>query len=170
VTAVAAKTTADNAKDWIENVGSNATEILATWTADSTLETTVIDGGYIKTNTIQARHLATDAIMSNNYVAASSSSPFSAAGSYLNLANGNFYTPNFGIDNISGTAFINGQIVADSGAIGNDDDNYWEIGTKVDYNGDDSAAMIGHGTSYIQSGWWQISNNRINTQKYSNSN
>lgn len=167
VTAVAARTVANSNKNWIENLGTNATEILATWTADASLESTVIDGGYLKTNTVQARHLATDAIMSNNYVASENQrSPFSAYGTFLNLENGNFYTPNFGIDNLSGTAYLNGEIVADSGSIGSDNENYWEIGTKIDYDGNDSAALIGHGTSYIQSGWWQVSNNKINTVRY----
>ena len=169
IKAAAAQTTANNAKNWIDTIGSNAKEILATWTNDATLATTVIDGGYIKTHTIESEHLATDAIMSNNFVASQNgSSPYSAVGSFLNLENGNFYTQNFGIDNTHGKAYINGEIIADSGSIGLDDTNYWEIGTFTDYNGDDSAALIGHGSSFLQSGWWQISDNRINTQKYTN--
>ena len=169
IKAAAAQTTANNAKNWIDTIGSNAKEILATWTNDATLATTVIDGGYIKTHTIESEHLATDAIMSNNFVASQNvNSPYSAVGSFLNLENGNFYTQNFGIDNTHGKAYINGEIIADSGSIGLDDTNYWEIGTFTDYNGDDSAALIGHGSSFLQSGWWQISDNRINTQKYTN--
>lgn len=164
-----AQTTANLAKNWVDTIGENAKEILATWTNDASLATTVIDGGYIKTHTIESQHLATDAIMSNNFVASQNgNSPYSAVGSFLNLENGNFYTQNFGIDNVHGKAYINGEIIADSGSIGLDDTNYWEIGTFTDYNGDDSAALIGHGSSFLQSGWWQISDDRINTQKYTN--
>lgn len=45
-----------------------AADILKTWTEDATLATTTINGGYIKTHTIESGQLATDAIMSTNYV------------------------------------------------------------------------------------------------------
>ena len=133
---------------------------------------TVISGGNIQSNSITANMLATDAIKSNNYRASSNTdSHYSALGTYLDLSNGNFYTQNFGVDNINGKAYLNGEIIATSGRIGsNAVTNYWELGTKTDYNGRASAALIGHGTSYIQSGGWQISNNRINTQSYDTDN
>lgn len=57
--------------------------------------------------------------------------------------------------------------MATSGKIGSNDTNYWQIGNVYDYNATESAAIIGHGTSYIQSGNWQLSNDRLNTQYYS---
>ena len=50
---------------------------------------TVISGG----------QMSTDAIKSNNYVdPTSSTTPFSASGSFLNLANGDITTPSFSVD------------------------------------------------------------------------
>jgi len=142
--------------------------------------TTVIDGGKIITgsvtanqlaaNSITTAKLATDAIKSTNYAASGNAdSPYSATGTFLDLTNGNIYTPNFGLNNTSGMAYFNGQITASSGQIGTDTVNYWEIGTKTDYNGSDSAALVGHGTSYIQSGDWMISSDRIDTRSYDSS-
>lgn len=160
-----------SAVEWYNANGSttvDATTMLAAWADGAFSATTEINGGFIKAHTIQSEHLATDAIMSNNFQASSqSSSPFSATGTYLDLTNGNLYSPNFGIDNTYGVAYLNGEIIATSGRIGNSAaTNYWEIGTKTDYNAQQSAALIGHGTSYIQSGDWQISNNRIDTRMY----
>lgn len=131
---------------------------------------TIISGGKIHANAITTAMLATDAIKSTNYTASSNaSSPYSATGTYLNLANGNFYTPNFGIDNVHGEAYLNGEIIATSGSIGSNTTNYWEIGNVQDYNMTDSAVIRGHGTAYIQSGYWQLSNDKLNTQYYDSS-
>ena len=125
---------------------------------------TIISGGKIHANAITTAMLATDAIKSTNYTASSNaSSPYSATGTYLNLTNGNFYTPNFGIDNVHGEAYLNGEIIATSGSIGSNATNYWEIGNVQDYNMTDSAVIRGHGTAYIQSGYWQLSNDKLNT-------
>lgn len=135
------------------------------WVSSS--DNTYVDGGRIYTHSITTSQLATDAIKSNNYSASpNANSPYSATGSFLDLSTGNFYTPNFGIDNTYGKAYLNGEIIADSGQIGSDSTNYWEIGTKTDYNTNDSAAIIGHGSSYIQSGGWMISSDRIDTRSY----
>lgn len=135
------------------------------WVSSS--DNTYVDGGRIYTHSITTSQLATDAIKSNNYSASqNANSPYSATGSFLDLSTGNFYTPNFGIDNTYGKAYLNGEIIADSGQIGSDTTNYWEIGTKTDYNANDSAAIIGHGSSYIQSGGWMISSDRIDTRSY----
>lgn len=135
------------------------------WVSSS--DNTYVDGGRIYTHSITTSQLATDAIKSNNYQASpNTNSPYSATGSFLDLSTGNFYTPNFGIDNTYGKAYLNGEIIADSGQIGSDSTNYWEIGTKTDYNTNDSAAIIGHGSSYIQSGGWMISSDRIDTRSY----
>lgn len=105
-------------------------------------------------------------IQSNNYQASqNASSPYSATGTFLDLSNGRLYMPNFGVD-ADGKAYINGEIIATSGKIGEDSTSYWEIGTQTDYNNDDSAALIGHGTSFIQTGDFQLSNGLLNTRSY----
>ena len=157
------------AMSWINSTGQNAADIIANWATDATSATTTINGGLIQTHTIQSSHLATNAIMSNNYQASqNANSPYSVTGSFLNLDNGNFYTPNFGLDNVNGNAYFNGEITATSGQIGDDTSNHWQIGTVVDFNGNQSAAIESNGTSYIQSGDWMISNNRIDTRHYDN--
>lgn len=135
---------------------------------------TKIDGGNIFAHSVTASQIATDAIKSTNYIEASSAnSPYSVAGSFFNLANGNIYTPNFGVQ-ASGKAYLNGEIIATSGTIGdNKGKNYWIIGNTVNSDGDDFASIVGKGDSYIQSGDWQIHNGTsnysmgsINTQEY----
>lgn len=161
-------------KKWVkQQLGENAiadASISNAKIANATIQSAKIanlDGAKIVANTITANKLATDAIKSNNYLASSNtSSPYSAAGTFLDLATGNIYTPNFGVDSVNGGAYINGQVVASTGQIGDSAINYWQIGSHIDYNMNPSAAIIGHGTSFIQSGQWQISNNRINTQTY----
>lgn len=151
---------------------TNAMTMLSSWADGAFSATTEINGGYIKTHTIESEHLATDAIMSNNFQASSdTSSPFSVTGTFLDLTTGNLYSPNFGIDNTYGTAYLNGEIIATSGRIGNSSaSNYWEIGTKTDYNADQSAALIGRGTAYIQVGEFQLSNGLLDTRHYNASN
>ena len=134
--------------------------------------TTVISGGKISANSIKTGDIATDAIKSTNYVAAQSG-PYSAGGTFLDLSNGNIYTPNFGVQSTSGEAFINGEIIATSGTIGDDSGNYWSIGNTTDSQGDTSASIVGNGSAYIQDGDWQIhngvsnhTNGSINTQWY----
>jgi len=108
------KNYAKTAVDWVGTNGSTvitASDIMKTWTGDATLATTTIDGGYIKTHTIEAKHLATDAIMSNNYEA-NTSSVYSTTGTFLDLANGNITSPTFAVDNTNGTAYIDGTISA----------------------------------------------------------
>ena len=165
-------------KKWVkQQLGENAiadASISNAKIANATIQSAKIanlDGAKIVANTITANKLATDAIKSNNYSASSNtSSPYSAAGTFLDLATGNIYTPNFGVDSVNGGAYINGQVVASTGQIGDSAINYWQIGSHIDYNMNPSAAIIGHGTSFIQSGQWQISNNRINTQTYDSQN
>ena len=150
----------------------NAMTMLSSWADGAFSATTEINGGYIKTHTIESEHLATDAIMSSNFHAASDiASPFSATGTFLDLTTGSLYSPNFGIDNSHGTAYLNGEIIATSGRIGNSSaSNYWEIGTKTDYNADTSAALIGKGTAYIQVGEFQLSNGLLDTRHYDTQN
>lgn len=55
-------------------------QILKVWTKDSTLADTTIDGGFIKTHTIDSERLKTDAIMSGNY------DPYSGGKASYNIA------------------------------------------------------------------------------------
>ena len=165
-------------KKWVAQQFGNAaiadSSITNAKIANATIQSAKIislEGAKIVANSITANQLATDAIKSNNYQASpNASSPYSAIGTFLDLSTGNIYTPNFGVDSVNGAAHINGQIIATSGQIGDSSTNYWQIGTYNDYNMNPSAAIIGNGTSYIQSGTWQISNNRINTQTYDGNN
>ena len=165
------KAYAKTSVDWVGTNGQGvltAKSIINNWATDATSATTTIKGGLIQTHTITADQLATDAIMSSNFIAGGTGSPFSGLGTFLDLATGNIYMPNFGVDAQTGAAFFNGTIIADSGSIGSDDTNYWNIGTFTDYDGNDSAGIIGMGTSYIQSGKWMISQDRIDTRWYDN--
>lgn len=165
-------------KKWVAQQFGNAaiadSSITNAKIANATIQSAKIislEGAKIVANSITANQLATDAIKSNNYQASpNTSSPYSATGTFLDLSTGNIYTPNFGVDSVNGAAHINGQVIATSGQIGDSSTNYWQIGTYNDYNMNPSAAIIGNGTSYIQSGTWQISNNRINTQTYDGNN
>ena len=161
---------AKTAVDWIGTNGQttiNATDIMKAWVDDATLTELTIDGGYLKAHTIESNHLKAEAIMSSNYEAINGSH-FSSQGSFLDLDTGNFYTPNFGVCAEDGAygAYINGDVVATSGKIGSNTTNYWEIGNKYDYNAVERGAIIGHGSSYIQAGNWQLSNDKLNTQSY----
>lgn len=165
-------------KKWVAQQFGNAaiadSSITNAKIANATIQSAKIislEGAKIVANSITSNKLATDAIKSNNYQASpNTSSPYSATGTFLDLSTGNIYTPNFGVDSVNGAAHINGQVIATSGQIGDSSTNYWQIGTYNDYNMNPSAAIIGNGTSYIQSGTWQISNNRINTQTYDGNN
>ena len=157
------------AVQWVSTNGvatTNATDMLKVWTGGAVSQTTQILGGWIKTHTITADQLATNAIMSNNYVAGGTNSPYSGRGTFLDLATGNIYMPNFGVNATTGAAYFNGEITAVSGQIGSNSTNYWSIGTFTDYDGNDSAGLIGNGTSYIQSGKWMISEDKIDTRWY----
>ena len=115
----------------------SAHDILELWTNSATLADTTINGGYIKSHTIQAEHLATNAIMSfgtynqstgqytGGYQGGSASSPYSTRGSFLDLENGNIMTPNFAVINkvpsgktYSTGAYFNGHVTATSLTIG----------------------------------------------------
>lgn len=143
---------------------------------DNNGSATIISGGQIHANAITTAMLATDAIKSTNYSkTGGNESVYSTTGSYFNLTSGSIETPNFGVFNPTpedlaqgkvGGAYINGDIVATSGSIGDSASNYWEIGTKTAYNTSQSAAIIAHGSSYIQSGQFMIHDDKINTQSY----
>ena len=150
-TANNAKTSADNAKAWIDTNGTavvNAADIVDSWKGEAVSGQTTINGGLIQTNTILAKHLATNAIMSENYSSGISgfektrpATQFSYTGSFLDLADGNFYTPNFGVINTTWSdgpdigAFINGKIIATSGKIGG-----FTLGTESMYSSSNNPA------------------------------
>lgn len=172
VKSLKAQQAADTANLWINGSGKTAKQIIDNWATDATSATTTIKGGLIQTHTITANQLATNAIMSNNYQASSNSnSPYSVFGTFLDLSNGNFYTPNFGVQSTGSTgAYINGEIIATAGRIGEDENTAWYIGTFTDYEANDHGSIIGHGDAFIQSGKWMISGNKINTRWYDNNN
>ena len=125
-----------------------------------------IAGNKIVAHDITAIQLATDAIKSNNYVAGTA--PFSNRGTFLDLSNGNMYSPVFGVnatENNQG-AFIKGSVQAYDGKIGQNQLNYWYIGNYYDYNQLTSAYIKGNGTATIQLGntsTWRLNTNRIHT-------
>lgn len=71
----------------------------------------------IEAKAITAAKIATNAIQSENYVQGSSTT-FSSAGSFLDLENGNFYTPGFYVNGNDGEAYFKGTITAPAGTIG----------------------------------------------------
>lgn len=88
---------------------------------------TIIDGGSVKTNSITSNQIlansitadkiATDAIKSRNYISSSGTQ-----GSFLNLSDGSFTSPNLSWDSngnlIAKNANLSGQITATKGTIG----------------------------------------------------
>lgn len=176
-------TTLDNAYgyaygvvNWVGNNGTsltNALSMIKKWTDGAVSDTTTIQGGWIATNTITSNQLATDAIMSNNYRASSNlSSPYSLNGTFLDLTNGNFWTPNFGVIQVApqGTtvqpgAWFNGTVYGTAGRFG-EGSSYWSIEQVEDYNIGTHAALVGTGNPYLQTGNWQINDNAIQTRKY----
>ena len=125
-----------------------------------------IAGNKIVAHDITTLQLATDAIKSSNYVAGTA--PFSNRGTFLDLSNGNMYSPVFGVnatENNQG-AFIKGSVQAYDGKIGQNQLNYWYIGNYYDYNQLTSAYIKGNGTATIQLGntsTWRLNTNRIHT-------
>ena len=146
------------AKDWVQKSMDGKSITAGTVTAAQ------IHAGAITTD-----KLATNAIKSVNYAAGIA--PYSLTGTFLDLSNGNIFTPNFGVnndstDNIDNGAYIKGTIQAYDGKIGSDNNNYWYIGNYFDYNQGQSAMIRSHGTAAIQLGdsnTWRLSTNRIHT-------
>lgn len=165
------KNYAKPAVNWVSSNGTTtvtATDIMKQWVDDATLATTTIDGGYIKAHTIETEQLATNAIMSSNYssgsdtdVPSSASHYTSNTGSFFDLATGDLYTPKFSLTDAG--AYLNGEIIATSGRIGEEGQSYWQIGTTNDSTWTDKAALIAHGNSLIQTGKFTLSNDRLNS-------
>ena len=85
--------------------------MLGNWASGAISENTMIDGGLLKTHTVVAEKLATDAIKSSNYVY--SSGKFSDSGTFLDLNLGTFKSKNFSIDE-NGNVGVIGDITANS--------------------------------------------------------
>lgn len=87
--------------------------LVSNWTTN----TTWIDGGKIYTDSITADKIATDAIKSRNYISSGGTQ-----GSFLNLSDGSFTSPNLSWDSngnlIAKNANLSGQITATTGSIG----------------------------------------------------
>lgn len=87
--------------------------LVSNWTTNSTW----IDGGKIYTGSITADKIATDAIKSRNYISSGGTQ-----GSFLNLSDGSFTSPNLSWDSngnlIAKNANLSGQITATKGKIG----------------------------------------------------
>lgn len=77
--------------------------------------TTVISGGNIQANSISATDLSVDAIKSRNYSdPLDSNSHISTAGTFLDLANGDIYSPILGINTTDKTGKISGLNITES--------------------------------------------------------
>lgn len=137
---------------------------------------TIIDGGSIKTDTITgnqilagsitADKIATDAIKSHNYISSGGTQ-----GSFLNLGDGSFTSPNLSWDAngnlIASNANLSGLINATKGTVGG-----WNIATNGLYSGiDENAIKIYSATTYDAQTMYQkqkIQDSFILSQKYIN--
>lgn len=137
---------------------------------------TIIDGGSIKTDTITgnqilagsitADKIATDAIKSRNYISSGGTQ-----GSFLNLKDGSFTSPNLSWDAngnlIASNANLSGLINATKGTVGG-----WNIATNGLYSGiDENAIKIYSATTYDAQTMYQkqkIQDSFILSQKYIN--
>lgn len=137
---------------------------------------TIIDGGSVKADTITgnqilagsitADKIATDAIKSHNYISSGGTQ-----GSFLNLGDGSFTSPNLSWDAngnlIAKNANLSGQINATKGTVGG-----WNIATNGLYSGiDENAIKIYSATTYDAQTMYQkqkIQDSFILSQKYIN--
>ena len=104
-----------NPTDWAPAPGDYITQasLVRNWTTN----TTWINGGKIYTGSITADKIATDAIKSRNYISSGGTQ-----GSFLNLSDGSFQSPNLSWDAngnlIAKNANLSGEITATDGSIG----------------------------------------------------
>lgn len=137
---------------------------------------TIIDGGSVKADTITgnqilagsitADKIATDAIKSHNYISSGGTQ-----GSFLNLGDGSFTSPNLSWDSngnlIASNANLCGLINATKGTVGG-----WNIATNGLYSGiDENAIKIYSATTYDAQTMYQkqkIQDSFILSQKYIN--
>lgn len=106
--------------------------LVSNWTTN----TTWIDGGKIYTGSITADKIATDAIKSRNYISSGGTQ-----GSFLNLSDGSFQSPNLSWDS-------NGNLIATGGLIAG-----WTITNGKLYNGT-SAGYAGIGKESVAWAFW----------------
>lgn len=114
------------------------------------------------TNNAQLIIGANGVLQSGNFVYTSGT--YSDSGTKIDLTNGSIYTPGFRTD--GSNTYIRGEINALTGKIGNNSTNYWTIGNYYNYDQTASAALISHGTAFIQldeSNTWRLSTDRIHT-------
>lgn len=103
-----------NPTDWAPAPGDYITQasLVRNWTTN----TTWINGGKIYTGSITADKIATDAIKSRNYISSGGTQ-----GSFLNLSDGSFQSPNLSWDAngnlIAKNANLSGEITATKGSI-----------------------------------------------------
>lgn len=103
-----------NPTDWSPAPGDYITQasLVRNWTTN----TTWINGGKIYTGSITADKIATDAIKSRNYISSGGTQ-----GSFLNLSDGSFQSPNLSWDAngnlIATNANLSGEITATKGSI-----------------------------------------------------
>lgn len=109
--------------------------MLGNWASGAISENTMIDGGLLKTHTVVAEKLATDAIKSSNYVY--SSGKFSDSGTFLDLSLGTIKSKNFSIDE-NGSTILKGRIEATEGKIG-----CWTITGNSMYNNTNTSGYTG---------------------------
>lgn len=155
--------------DWVSTNGApvlTAKSIINNWATDATSATTTIKGGLIQTHTILAEALATNAVMSTNYDSDVENSDipdgyYSKSGSFLDLATGNFYTPQFSV--INGSVHVNGEVNMLSGQIGDVNNSYWAVGTKYGEDWSDKAAIIAHGNALIQTGQFTLEGDKLSS-------
>ena len=123
-----------NPTDWSPAPGDYITQasLVRNWTTN----TTWIDGGKIYTGSITADKIATDAIKSRNYISSGGTQ-----GSFLNLSDGSFKSPNLSWDSngnlIAKNANLSGQITATKGTVGGwniKDSLYSNVGEPYDIN------------------------------------
>ena len=104
-----------NPTDWSPAPGDYITQasLVRNWTTN----TTWINGGKIYTGSITADKIATDAIKSRNYISSGGTQ-----GSFLNLSDGSFTSPNLSWDSngnlIAKNANLSGEIAATKGTVG----------------------------------------------------
>jgi hypothetical protein len=118
-----------NPTDWAPAPGDYITQasLVRNWTTN----TTWINGGKIYTGSITADKIATDAIKSRNYISSGGTQ-----GSFLNLSDGSFTSPNLSWDAngnlIAKNANLSGQITATKGSIGGWSVDNYSIYTTYD--------------------------------------
>lgn len=93
---------------------------------------TIIEGGQIKTGSLTTEMLNSEAIKSINYIPSDNIQtftdpetgektitftgiPYSKQGTFVDLVNGNIYTPNFMLDNINNNSYFRGTVYATDG-------------------------------------------------------